>query len=131
MSQEQDQPIRGRIATPDEVAWQEFHRKSRQETPKRIEDAAKYLSGIVSVVFAIYNAAHKGEPQSAIPHLASVLLLISLAASLVVIFPLRRRVAAASAASIQKELRSAIRWKYWLLVVSALFLLAGTAAMLF
>ncbi len=122
-------PIRGRFATPEEEAWHAFRRQSEQETPKRLEEAAKYLSGIISIVFTILTtrdpAVFQRNASSAAVTAASALLLLALVATLFVVFPLRWRQATSSAADIERVHRASVRLKYGLLQAgAALFMLA-------
>ncbi len=121
--------LRGRPATPDEEAWHNFRRQSEQETPKRLEEAAKYLSGLISVVIAIFSASDDSNIFKKIsgPWQGSIFLMwtVALAATLFVIFPLRWRQVSQSAADIERVHRASVRFKYWMLALGViLFLLA-------
>ena len=118
-------PIRGRFATPEEEAWHAYRRQSEQETPKRLEEAAKYLSGIMSIVFTILTtrdpAVFQRNAIGAAVTAASAFLLLALVATLFVVFPLRWRQVSQSAADIERVHRASVRLKYGLLVTGAVF----------
>jgi hypothetical protein len=122
-------PIRGRFATPDEESWHAYRRQSEQETPKRLEEAAKYLSGLVSLVFAIFTARKEGIFRQDFGHTQVLLglccLLLSVAAALFVIFPLRWRQVSQSAADIERVHRASVGFKYALLAAGVGFFLLG------
>ena len=119
----------------DDKAWRAWLRKNREDAPQRLEDAAKYLSGMVSLCFTIFLSVNKDafkdletawQVNWAVPlWLGSVLL------TLFVLLPFPYGVNADSATSIQRSLRRIVRVKYSLLIVAmvlfiiALSLLAG------
>ena len=123
------EPLRGRFATPEEEAWQTFRRQSEQETPKRLEEAAKFLSGMISIAFTIFlsggQAVFQKPEDKTLLTIACVCWLLSLVLTFLVIFPFRWRQASRSAESIERVHRASVRLKYGLLVAgTALFLLA-------
>ncbi|MBI5915685.1 MAG: hypothetical protein HY842_09930 [Bacteroidetes bacterium] len=110
-------------------AWHAFRRQSEQETPKRLEEAAKFLSGMISIAFSIFltkDAAVFQQAESARwVGIACACWLLSLVLTFFVIFPLRWRQVPQSAESIERVHRASVRLKYGLLVAGAvLFLLA-------
>ena len=46
-------PIEGRFASPEKRAWREHLIKMRQEEPLRLEEAAKFLAGMISISLAV------------------------------------------------------------------------------
>lgn len=58
-------PLQGRPATPEEEAWHAFRIQSEQETPKRLKEAAKYLSGMISIAFTIFLTRDEAVFQQA------------------------------------------------------------------
>ena len=46
---------------PDEAdkAWRAWVRKNREDAPQRLEEAAKYLSGMISICFTIFLSVHE------------------------------------------------------------------------
>lgn len=118
-----------RLASPEEEAWLEHQRQTRQETPARLEEAAKFVSGMISVTFAIFLApnaeAFKGQEYDPLLIAAVGGWLLSLLAALWVIFPQRYRVADDSAQSIQRMHERVVRWKYAFLAAAVgLYLVA-------
>jgi len=122
-------PIRGSFATPDEEAWHTFRRQSEQETPKRLEEAAKYLSGLVSIVFAIFLSAESGVFQktasAGMTGFVCIVWLAALVATLFVIFPLHWRQVSQSAADIERVHRESVQFKYRLLALGVVLFLFG------
>jgi hypothetical protein len=122
-------PLRGRAATPEEESWHAFRFQSAQETPKRLEEAAKYLSGMISIAFTIFltrdeKVFQQAEDSGAVSW-AAWLWLGSLLLTFLVIFPFPWRQASQSAADIERVHRASVRLKYSLLVAgTALFLVA-------
>jgi hypothetical protein len=128
-NQNQPTPLRGRLATPEEASWQAFRLQSAQETPKRLEEAAKYLSGMISIAFTLFltrdeKVFQQAEDNGAVDW-AVWLWLGSVLLTFVVIFPFPWRQASPSAADIERAHRASVRLKYGLLIAgTALFLVA-------
>ena len=122
-------PLRGRPATPGEEAWQAFRLESEQETPKRLEEAAKFLSGMISIAFTIFLTRNEKVFQQAecsgLVSLATWLWLGSLMITFLVIFPFRWQQASPSADHIAQVFRASVRLKYRLLVTGMLLFLAA------
>lgn len=121
--------LSGRFATPDEESWHAFRRQSDQETPKRLEEAAKYLSGLISISFTIFLSLEEGRFQKIVDEAMTGFICIvwvaSLAATLFVIFPLPWRQVSLSAADIEHVHRASVKHKYRMLVLGVvLFWLA-------
>ncbi len=104
-------------------SWHEYQRQAQQETPKRLEDAAKFLAGMISISFSIFltinEAGFKGKETSIAVTVALFTWLLSLLFAFRVIFPSRYRYAATSAEDIRAMHRRVVRQKYLLLVISA------------
>lgn len=124
-NKEASPPISGRPATPDEEAWHQFRRQSEQETPKRLEEAAKYLSGIISIVLTILTtrdpAVFQHNAHSNSVAVASGFLLLALLATLFVLFPKRWQQLSQSAQDIERVHRASVQYKYRLLLAAAVF----------
>ena len=59
MPDETPKVIKARRADKEEVAeWRQYQREARQKAPERIEDAAKFLSGMISISFTILLKAN-------------------------------------------------------------------------
>ncbi len=110
-------------ATPAEKSWLEHLRKTEQETPNRIEDAAKFLATMISVSFSLFVAIGKdaitntGDTQV---KFCVILWLASLALAFFVLYPFRYRVFGESAQSIKAVHRKIVIVKRTLLILSAL-----------
>lgn len=117
-----------RPPTPDESGWQNWRRSDEQETPKRLEEAAKFCAGLYGITYAILL----GHDSDALKHaheyalkMVAGLWLVSLLAAFVVVFPMPYAFRADSAASIAAMHGRVVRFKYRLLGLSAgLYLLA-------
>jgi hypothetical protein len=111
-----------RPPTPDEDAWHSWRRADEQETPKRLEEAAKFCAGLYGVTYAILL----GSDVDALKHanedtlkLVAGLWLVSLVTAFVVVFPLPWVYRSDSAASIADMHRRVVRFKYRALKLSA------------
>lgn len=123
------QPVSAPFATHEEEAWHTFRRQSEQETPRRLEEAAKYLSGIISIVFTILSTrdpeVFQRQSDSAAVTAAGIFLLLALVSTLFVIFPLRWSQVSQSAGDIERAHRASVQYKYRLLLAgAALFFVA-------
>ena len=121
-------PTQSRKATPEERAWHEYLLRAQQETPKRLEDAAKFLATIAGLSLTLFVAAGGQSGllqglQSTPVKAAVVLWLLSLLCAFFVLFPWHYRYASPSAQAIAKMHRKIIRVKDTLLILSmALYL---------
>lgn len=108
--------------------WEEHQLAQRLETPKRLEEVAKYLSGMMSISLTIFLIADKTLFQTANSfwvYMASALWLLSLVITLVVQFPRTYRYSENSVASIQNMHQKVVRYKYRALVLATvLFVMA-------
>lgn len=124
-----EETIRGRNETPDEKAWREFHLKSKQEQINRIEDAAKFLTGLVSVIATILEL-QKLDKASAEVHpvwvLGGLLLWIaSIFLALLVVFPFKHSFREGVILELEPKYQEIAQKKMGRLVASALcFILA-------
>lgn len=50
---ETPQPIPAKPAPPGVAEWHEYLRKQKEESPQRLEEAAKFLSGMVAITLSI------------------------------------------------------------------------------
>lgn len=131
------EPVKGTPTSPDVAHWLSYERKVREETPKRLEDAAKFLAGMVSITFTIFVRldvdAFKGA-SAGLLYLTVICWLLSLGLAFLVIFPVRFKYASQSAESISIMHKRVVERKYVLFVSSVvLFMvaLALTAIMFF
>ena len=121
--------LKGSALTPEEQSWHEYSRKSHQEVPQRLEEAAKYLSGMISISFTIFLTVNKdgfkGLESNWKITLAVGLWLSSLIATFIVLFPLRYNYSKDSAESIEKMVGSVIAYKYIALIIASVFFIAA------
>ena len=117
-----------RPPTPDEEAWLQWRRSDEQETPKRLEEAAKFCTGLYAVTYSIllgYNSDALKNADETNMKLIAGLWLVSLVAAFVVVFPMPYAYRSDSVASIQAMHKRVVRFKYRALLLSAgLYLLA-------
>ena len=111
---------------PGEESWLEHLRKTEQEIPNRIEDAAKYLATMIAVSFSFLLGTDKPVVTGATEvkiKVAVVLWLAALLLSFFVLFPFRYKVFSNSIDEIKKMLRTIAVVKRTLLILSLLFFL--------
>ncbi len=120
--------IKGEKPGPDAKSWYEFMWKEDQETPQRIEDAAKFLATMISLSLSIFLAVGQAAFTAQVPALvkaALILWLLSLFCSFFTLFPWRWRYAQDSLQSFKNVHKKIVRTKRWLLIASlALFIAA-------
>lgn len=112
---------------PDEAdkAWRAWVRKNREDAPQRLEEAAKYLSGMISICFTIFLSVHEkvfeGLERAWQVNWAVPLWLLSVLLTLFVLLPMPYGVNVDSASSIERALQRIVRVKYGLLIAAMLF----------
>ncbi len=121
--------IKASYASSETRSWHEYVRKSRQEEPKRLEDAAKFLAGMISISLTIFldlnEKAFEGMESSTVTSVIVIAWLLSLLSAFLVLFPTPYRFAKNSAEDIEKMQRKVVKNKQRLLYVSAaLFMFA-------
>ena len=124
----QPTPHPSKKASPEAQKWHEHQLEVQQKTPERLEEAAKFLSGMISISLSIFLIGDEKLFQgaaSSVVVFASIAWLLSLLAALLVIFPRQYDYHQQSAESIKAMHTKVVRWKYLLLVLSAaLFFMA-------
>jgi hypothetical protein len=122
------QKITSRLPAPDTKEWFRYLREAQQQTPNRLEDAAKFLATMISVSLTIFVSIGKTTFEGNLPgvlQLALGLWLLSLLTAFLVLFPWRYRCVGESVQSIKQMHQRVVRTKRWLLVGSlALFFFA-------
>lgn len=123
--------VKGEQPRPDTRSWYEYLWKTEQETPNRIEDAAKFLSGIIAVCLTIFLtpgreafAQYRGAGLAAIIA-AVVLWTLALLVSFLVVFPQRYRYVGESVQSMKEMNQRVTRRKYRLLIACLALFSAG------
>lgn len=122
-----NKPISSTPTDPELQKWYEHQQQEQKETPKRLEEAAKVLVGIISITLAIFLSDAKniyGATVSCTVQTALALWLLSLIAAFIVVFPLPYRYTRGSIAAFQKSHQRAINLKYTLLITSALLFIS-------
>ena len=121
--------IKSEPPSPDIRSWYDYIYKAEQETPNRIEDAAKFLATMISVSLSIFLAIGKSSFEKytgVFPIKLSIAVWIaSLFLSFVVLYPQKYRYAGESVESIKEMHRKIIRRKRFLLTASFLLFLTA------
>jgi predicted membrane channel-forming protein YqfA (hemolysin III family) len=121
--------IQATPATSEETSWIEHQRKEQQEAPRRLEETAKYLSGLSAISLTImlgpYSETLKTFRTTAGLKLGIVCWLISIVCTLAVVFPFRYRYIGNSESSVRNVHRKITKVKFTLLLTGALFYLTG------
>jgi hypothetical protein len=121
--------IKSEPPSPDTKSWYDYIYKAEQETPNRIEDAAKFLATMISVSLSIFLAIGKSgfeKYADSFPVKLSVVMWIaSLLLSFIVLYPQKYRYSGESVESIKEMHRKIIRRKRFLLTASLLLFLTA------
>lgn len=121
--------LRATAVTQEELNWIEYQAKEKQETLKRYEETAKYLSGLSTITLAILagpnNDNFKLISQLLLLKIGIVSWLASIVFTLAVLFPFRYAYIKNSVKSIKETYAKTARVKYILLLLGTLFYLAG------
>ena len=143
MSEKQPIKISGQPGNEKEIErWRAYHLSAQEEAPKRLEEAAKVLTGVIALTLTLLidnnslKAAAKVEEVAAIENVSPLgaistgFWLLSLLMAFLVVFPRRYRYVSQSSQDIQRMHERTVGWKYGLLVASVeLYLVAlGLAA---
>jgi len=127
--------VQGEPAPPDTKSWYEHIWKTQQETPKRLEEAAKFLSGVISLTLTLFLTVGKSAFADVRPtgwaRTAAGLWLLSLMLCLFVIFPWRYRYSDISVDSIKQMHRRIVWVKYTLLAAGVLLFLIALTILVF
>ena len=127
MSTEKDIPkvIPAKKTSEADQSWIKHQREVQQKTPERIEDAAKFLSGMISISLTIFLKLNpdgfKAVAGSGLLNTAVILWIVSLFCTFLVLFPAPYRYNDSSSASIRQMHQKVVWYKYWLLGLGALF----------
>lgn len=121
--------LKSRKPDPEARAWREYIVQVQQETPKRLEDAAKFLTTMISVSLTLILVIGRDTVAQVAEHsavrLALICMLLALLLAFMVMFPWRYRYSSESSQSIKAMHYKVVRVKDTLLILSfCLFLLA-------
>jgi hypothetical protein len=144
---EETQPKRlvGKPEDPEAQHWRNYAREGMYETPKRLEEAAKFLTGLIALTLTLsldndflkkeLYADGKAQVMDAWAQWCMKIgigcWLLSVLAALFVIFPMPYAYASNSSASIQAMHRQVLRRKYAGLIAAAFFYLVALALVAF
>lgn len=128
-SKENIPEIKATPATVEEKSWIEYQRSESQGTLKRLEDTAKYLSGLSSISLTvilgpnheIFTTLHHSNWLKA----GIISWLLSILFTLAVVFPFRYRYIGNSSNSIRRMHRSIAKLKFVFLLLGAILYLTG------
>lgn len=108
----------------DTKSWFEYVWQEQQQTPNRLEDAAKFLATMISVTLTIFFTIGKTAfEQAAVPLILKISVVLWLAALLVaflVLFPQRYAFVGKSANNIKEMHGKIVKKKYRLLSASVI-----------
>ena len=126
---DEPQLIKSKKDAPDTQSWYDYIWKAEQETPNRLEDAAKFMATMISISFTIFLSGGKSlfENYQGSPCLkiALILWVLSLLFSFLVLFPQKYEYLSCSVADIKRMNQKITKRKGRLLIISlGLYLLA-------
>jgi hypothetical protein len=129
-NQKEDIPeIKAVPASAEETSWIQHQRTESQGTLKRLEETAKYLSGLSSISLTIIlgpnrdifkDLQHNGLLKTGI-----ICWLLSILFTLVVVFPFRYQYISNSFSSIKSTHRKIAKIKFTFLIIGSLLYLTG------
>ncbi len=121
--------IQATVARPSDISWIEHQLKEKQNTLQRLEETAKYLSGLACVSLSIMVGPNdkllSKLSDSATLKIGIISWLVSILFTLAVVFPFRYAYAENSADSIRKMTGRIARVKFALLILGVLFFIIG------
>jgi hypothetical protein len=134
--QHEDIPeIKAVSATSEEKSWIEYQRSESQGTLKRLEETAKYLSGLSSISLTIILGPNhdlfKTVQNTALLKTAMVSWLLSILFTLVVVFPFRYRYVSNSFPSIKGTHQKIARLKFIFLILGSVLYLTGISLVVY
>jgi hypothetical protein len=130
-SQQQEDVIQIKAvpASAEEKSWIEHYRTESQGAMKRLEETAKYISGLSSVSLTLMLGPNKevfSTLHSPVLLKAGIVSwLLSILLTLAVVFPFRYRFVSNSYSSIKRTHSRIIRVKFIFLILGSLLFLAG------
>jgi hypothetical protein len=120
-------------ATSEEKSWIDYQRTESQGTLKRLEETAKYLSGLSSISLTIIlgpnHEIFKSLHNSGWLKVGIFSWLVSILLTLAVVFPFRYRYIGNSFSSIRNMHRKIARLKFVFLILGALLYLVGISVL--
>ena len=126
---EEEEVIKSKKSAPDTKSWYEYIWREKQDTPNRLEDAAKFLATMISISLSIFLAIGKTSFENyenrTLLKLSVLLWILSLLVSFSVLFPWRYSYSSTSVSSIKEMNQKVVRDKYWLLIASLVLFLTA------
>lgn len=126
---EKPERLQGEAAPPDTKSWYEHIWKTQQETPARLEEAAKFLSGVISITLTLFLTVGKDSFENVRlkgrAGLATGLWLLSLVLCVLAIFPRRYRYSDIRVDTMKEMHRQTVRYKYAMLVGAVVLFLTA------
>lgn len=124
--------VKARPAPPEAEKWHDYLRRQKEESPQRLEEAAKFLSGMIAITLSIVATAIEKllAMNAALTKWCLVTWLLSLVAAFLVVFPIPYKIVKDSSESIATMHRKSVVFKYTLLVVSMILFIAALVMLL-
>ena len=134
--QKEDIPeVKAVPATSEEKSWIEYQRSESQGTLKRLEETAKYLSGLSSISLTIILGPNhdifKTLQNTSLLKAGMISWLLSILFTLVVVFPFRYRYIGNSFSSIRHTHQKIARLKFAFLILGAILYLTGISLVVY
>ena len=127
--------IQATAVTTTDKAWLEWQQKEKQETVKRLEDTAKFLSGIsslsLSILLGVNRDVLKHVSNDTVLKIALCCWLSSVVVILIVVFPFRYKYASNSADAIRGLYQRIAQTKFLLLILGTLLYVAGLSIIVY
>jgi hypothetical protein len=114
--------------SPSDLSWLKHAQADQQKAPERLEETAKYLSGIVSIALTIFISNQAKEVVGAAENwlVGAVLLwMLAVVLSMFVLFPWRYSFVSDAPQSIQDAYSRVVKTKRLLLIISMIAFLIG------
>ncbi len=128
------QRVQGKEPEPDTQSWYDYSWKTQQDTPTRLEDCAKFLTGTISICLTLFLCAGKSTFEShqltGWAGMALGLWLLSLVLCMLVLFPWQYRFRNDSVQSIKSMHKRIVKAKYRMLAAGFLLFLIALAILI-
>jgi len=115
--------------TTEDKSWIEYYRSESQGTLKRLEESAKYLSGLSSISLTIILGPNHDifttQHNSMLLKAGIISWLLSIIFSLIVVFPFRYQYVSNSITSIKQMHKKKARLKFVFLLLGSVLFLTG------
>lgn len=107
--------------TDSDKSWLTHAQKEKQEAPKRLEDIAKFLVGIISISLTFFISKRPEGLEATMTDklaIATIIWFLAMGLSFLVLFPWRYRFDPESPEDIERAYGEITTWKYGFLVLS-------------